>query len=90
MRKKNAIWRKKKPKLIDPCLKKKKKKKKNLAHLFSGVVGVVGVSISGIVSCHSLSLPSRPIQFLSCGFCVFEEEEQSRFLLIEEEEEKTN
>ena len=71
---------KKPPKLIDHCLKKRKKKK-NLAHLFSGVVGVVGVSISGIVSLHSLSLPSRsrPIQFLSCGFCVFEEEEQSVF-----------
>ena len=41
---------KKKPlglKLIDPYLKKKKKKN-NLAHLFSDVVGVVGVSIFGV------------------------------------------
>ena len=37
--------------------KKKKKEKKNLAHFFSDVVGVVHVSISGVVSCYSLSLP---------------------------------
>ena len=68
---------KKKPKLIDPSLKKKK----NLAHFFSSVVSVVGVSIFGVVSRHTLSLPSQswPIQFLSCGFCLFEEEEQLVF-----------
>ena len=72
---------KKKPKLIDrfdPCLKKKRRKKEinslHSAHLFSGVVGVVGVSISDVVSRHSLSLPSRsrPFQFPSCGFYVFD------------------
>ena len=76
-KKKCNLVKKKNLKLIDPCLKKKKKKK-NLEHLFSSVVGV---SISSVVSRHSLSLPSRSrlIQFLSCGFCVFEEEKQSVF-----------
>ena len=59
-----------------PEKKKKKKKNNNLAHLFSSVVGIVSMSISGVDLWHrhSLSLPSRPIQFLVCGFCVFEEE----------------
>ena len=33
---------------------------------------------------HLFSVPSRPIQFIVCGFCVLEE--QSCFLLIEKEE----
>ena len=84
--------KKKNPKLIDPCLKKKEEKKRTY-HTFSPVSSALSVcrSLASLVVTHShFPAPSRPIQFLSCGFCVFEEEEQSRFLLIEEEEEKTN
>ena len=64
--------------------KKKKKKKKELSTPF--LARRRRYRCVDLWRRHSLSLPSRPIQFLVWGFCVFEEE--SCFLLFEEEEQK--
>ena len=71
MRKKCNLVKKKTPKLIDTCLKKKKKKK-NLAQCTPFLRCRWRCRpISGVVSRHSLPSRSRPIQFPSCSFCVF-------------------
>ena len=61
--------------------KKKKKEKKNLAHFF---LRCRRRCPRVDLWCRQLLLTLTPswsglIQFLSCGFCVFEEEEQSVF-----------